>query len=207
MARPGRPKVDLVLSEQEREQLVRWSRPAKSAQALALRSKLVLACAQGADNSAVAVELGYTAATVGKWRARFVEHRLDGLADEPRPERPPSVTIDQVETVVLATPEETPKNATQWSRAKMAERSGLSKSTIGRIWRTFELRPHRTDGFKLSSDPLFVEKVYAVVGLYLNPPEATLVLCVDENSQVQALARSQPALPMMPGMHEKRARR
>lgn len=204
MARTGRPKAELILTEEEREQLVRWSRRAKSAQALALRSKIVLACAQGATNTAVAAELGCAAATVGKWRARFVEGRLDGLVDEPRPGRPPSISIEQVEAVVVATLEETPKNATHWSRAKMAQRSGLSKSTIGRIWRTFELQPHRSEGFKLSNDPLFVEKVYDVVGLYLNPPEAAVVLCVDEKSQVQALARSQPALPMMPGMPEKR---
>ena len=193
-----------MLTEDEREQLTRWSRRAKSSQALALRSRIVLACADGADNKTVAARLGCAAVTVGKWRARFVELRLDGLLDEPRPGRPPSISIDQVEAVVVATLEQTPTNATHWSRAKMAERSGLSKSTIGRIWRTFELQPHRAQGFKLSNDPLFTEKVYDVVGLYLNPPEAAVVLCVDEKSQVQALARSQPALPMMPGMPEKR---
>jgi len=204
MARTGRPKVELSLSEDEREQLVRWSRRAKSSQALALRSKIVLGCAEGASNTAVAEGLGCSAATVGRWRRRFLEHRLEGLSDEPRPGRPPSITVDQVEDVVVATLESTPRHATHWSRAKMAERSGLSKSTIGRIWRDFELKPHRSEGFKLSNDPLFVEKVYDVVGLYLNPPEAAVVLSVDEKSQVQALARSQPAFPMMPGMPEKR---
>jgi transposase/transcriptional regulator with XRE-family HTH domain len=193
-----------MLTDEEREQLVRWSRRAKSSQALALRSRIVLACADGMDNKTVASRLGCAAATVGKWRARFVEHRLDGLSDEPRPGRPPSISVDQVEDVVVATLESTPENATHWSRAKMAERTGLSKSTIGRIWRAFELQPHREDRFKLSNDPLFVEKVYDVVGLYLNPPECAVVLCVDEKSQVQALARSQPAFPMMPGMPEKR---
>jgi transposase/transcriptional regulator with XRE-family HTH domain len=193
-----------MLTDEEREQLVRWSRRAKSSQALALRSRIVLACADGMDNKTVAGRLGCAAATVGKWRARFVEHRLDGLSDEPRPGRPPSISVDQVEDVVVATLESTPENATHWSRAKMAERTGLSKSTIGRIWRAFELQPHREDRFKLSNDPLFVEKVYDVVGLYLNPPECAVVLCVDEKSQVQALARSQPAFPMMPGMPEKR---
>src|SRR5665648_1013861 len=202
MARSGRPKAELVLTVEERDQLTRWSRRAKSSQALALRSRIVLACAGGVDNKTVAARLGCAAATVGKWRARFVELRLDGLLDEPRPGRPPSISIDQGEAVVVATLEQTPTNATHWSRAKMAERSGLSKSTIGRIWRTFELQPHRAQGFKLSNDPLFTEKVYDVVGLYLNPPEAAVVLCVDEKSQVQA--RSQPALPMMPGMPEKR---
>jgi len=204
MPRTGRPKVELVLTDDERDQLTRWSRRAKSSQALALRSRIVLACAGGADNKTVAARAGCAPGTVGKWRARFVELRLDGLLDEPRSGRPPVVTLDQVEDVVVATLESTPANATHWSRTKMAERTGLSRSTIGRIWRTFELKPHRADGFKLSNDPLFVEKVYDVVGLYLNPPEAAVVLCVDEKTQVQALARSQPAFPMMPGMPEKR---
>ena len=204
MARTGRPKVELVLTDDEREQLGRWTRRATSAQALALRSRIVLACADGLDNTTVADRVRCSAATVGKWRARFVEHRLDGLVDEPRPGRPPTISAEQVEDVVVSTLESTPSNATHWTRTKMAERSGLSRSTIGRIWRSFDLKPHREDGFKLSNDPLFVEKVYDVVGLYLNPPEAAVVLCVDEKSQVQALSRSQPAFPMMPGMPEKR---
>ena len=204
MARTGRPKVVLVLSDEERDQLQRWARRAKTAQALALRSRIVLGCAEGLDNKQVAAREGVTQATVGKWRRRFADARVDGLSDEPRPGRPATVTVDQVEEVVVATLESAPANATHWSRAKMAERSGLSKSTVGRIWKTFDLKPHRAEGFKLSNDPLFVEKVYDVVGLYLNPPEHAVVLCVDEKSQVQALARSQPALPMMPGMPEKR---
>jgi len=194
----------LVLTGEEREQLVRWSRRRKSSQALVLRSRLVLACADGVDNKTVAAQLGCAQVTVGKWRARFVGHRLDGLADDDRPGRPTSITVDQIEDVVVATLESTPGNATHWSRAKMAERTGLSKSTIGRIWKSFELKPHRADGFKLSNDPLFVEKVHDVVGLYLDPPETAVVLSVDEKSQIQALARSQPAFPMMPGMPEKR---
>lgn len=196
--------MPLELSVEDRDRLTRWARRAKSAQALALRSRIVLACADGLDNKAVAARLGCSAATVGKWRARFIECRLDGLADEPRPGRPASIAVDQVEDVVVATLESKPENATHWSRAKMAQRSGLSKSTIGRIWKAFGLKPHREEGFKLSNDPLFVEKVYDVVGLYVDPPESAVVLCVDEKSQVQALARSQPAFPMMPGMPEKR---
>ncbi|CCQ46143.1 putative transposase [Pseudarthrobacter siccitolerans] len=204
MANVGRPKAPLELSDEERETLSRWARRAKSAQALATRSKIVLGSAEGLSNVEVGARCGVEPHTVAKWRRRFLERRLDGLVDDPRPGRPASITSDQVEDVVVVTLESTPKNATHWSRAKMAERSGLSKSTIGRIWKSFELKPHRADGFKLSNDPFFVEKVYDVVGLYLNPPESAVVLSVDEKSQVQALARSQPAFPMMPGMPEKR---
>jgi transposase len=204
MARTGRPKAVLELTDPEREQLVRWERRRTSSQALALRSRIVLKCAAGLSNVEVATAVGVSLPTVGKWRSRFCELRLDGLVDDPRPGRPPTITADQVEEVLVATLESTPENATHWSRASMAKRSGLSKSTVGRIWRAFDLKPHRTDTFKLSTDPLFVEKVYDVIGLYLNPPEAAVVYCVDEKSQVQALARSQPAFPMMPGMPEKR---
>jgi len=204
MARTGRPKTLLELTSKEREQLVRWSRRAKSAQSLALRSRIVLGCADGLDNKAVATREGVSQPTVGKWRRRFVEFRLDGLCDDPRPGRPASITAEQVEDVLIATLETTPSNATHWSRAKMARRSGISGSSVGRIWRAFELKPHRAETFKLSTDPLFVEKVYDVVALYLNPPEGAVVLSVDEKSQVQALARSQPAFPMMPGMPERR---
>ena len=194
-----------MLTDAERDQLTRWARRAKSSQALALRSKIVLACAEGVPSREVAARLGTHEDTVGKWRRRFLARRLDGLADEDRPGRPPSVSLDQVEEVIVATLEQTPKVATHWSRKSMAARSGLSKSTIGRIWRDFGLQPHRTDGFKLSSDPLFTEKVVDVVGLYHDPPEKAVVLCVDEKSQIQALDRSQPVLPMMPGMPERRS--
>ena len=204
MARTGRPTAELTLSNDERAILERWARRAKSSQALALRARIILTCAQGYNNKETAAQLRCNHTTVGKWRKRFIEKRLDGLHDEPRPGRPMTITDEQVEQVVVDTLETTPKDATHWSRTSMAKSSGLSRATIGRIWKAFHLKPHLADTFKLSSDPLFVEKVYDVVGLYLNPPEHAVVLCADEKSQVQALDRSQPVLPMMPGMPEKR---
>ena len=193
-----------MLTDAERKTLTRWARRRNSAQALALRARIVLACAEGLSNTDVAARERVSRPTVGKWRCRFIERRLDGLVDEPRPGGPRTVTDEQVEEVVIATLERQPKDATHWSRASMATESGLSKSTIGRIWKAFRLQPHLVDTFKISNDPLCMVKVRVVVGLYLDPPENALVLCVVEKSQIQALDRAAPGLPMMPGMPERR---
>ena len=200
----GRPVPPLALTDDERETLKQWVRRPKTAQALAQRARMVLECSEGKTNTAVAAELRVSKATVGKWRSRFLESRLDGLVDEPRPGRPRTVTDADVERVVTLTLETTPKDATHWSTRSMEARSGLSRSTISRIWRAFGLQPHRTETFKLSADPLFIEKVRDIVGLYLDPPDRALVLCVDEKSQIQALDRTRPLLPMRPGQAERR---
>ena len=202
--RTGRPIAPLSLAAEERERLEEWARRPKTAQALAQRSRIVLACATGRSNLAVASNLGITHQTVGKWRQRFLERRLDGLLDEPRPGAPRTVTDAQVERVVRVTLESTPADATHWSTRAMAKRCGLSQTMVSRIWRAFGLQPHRVEGFKLSKDPLFIEKLRDIVGLYLHPPERAVVLCVDEKAQVQALDRSQPVLPMRPGQAERR---
>lgn len=202
--RTGRPKRPLLLTEEERATLTRYVRRRNTAQHLAMRARIVLRCADGLTNTAVAGEIGVSNPTVGKWRSRFVERRLDGLLDEPRPGAPRKVSDEQVEQVVTLTLETTPRGATHWSTREMARRVGLSQSTIHRVWRAFGLQPHRSETFKLSSDPLFIEKVRDIVGLYLNPPERALVLSVDEKSQIQALDRSQPLLPMNLGYPEHR---
>jgi transposase len=199
MAGRGRPKAPLVLTDEERQTLQRWARRAKTAQALALRAKLVLACADGATNKEVAERLGIWPQTVGKWRGRFVAKRLEGLSDEDRPGRPRAVADEQVEAVITKTLEEPPPNHdTHWSTRSMARVTGMSQTAVSRIWRAFGLKPHLTQTWKLSTDPQFIDKVRDVVGLYLDPPEAALVLWVDEKSQIQALDRTAPSLPILP---------
>jgi transposase len=199
MAR-GPRAVHVELIEGEREQLERWARRRRTAAGLATRSRIVLACAEGESNTEVARRLGVSRPTVAKWRSRFARDRLEGLVDEPRPGRPRTVSDDRVEEVVIRALESAPPDGgTHWSTRQMAAQTGLSQSTVSRVWRAFGLQPHRVEHWKLSKDPLFVEKVRDIVGLYLDPPERALVLCVDEKSQIQALDRSAPILPMLPG--------
>lgn len=198
-----RPKAELLLTDDEQQTLQTWASRPKSAQRTATRARIVLACAEGLDNTQVAAKLGVCSATVGTWRRRFVERRLEGLVDEPRPGAPRTVTDADVERVVTRTLETKPKTATHWSTRGLAEELGLSQSTVSRVWRAFGLKPHKAETFKLSTDPYFVEKVRDVVGLYMSPPDNAVVLCVDEKSQVQALDRTQPLLPMRPGQAER----
>lgn len=199
----ARHAAEIVLEGEEREVLERWARRPKSAQALALRCRIVLAAAEGMQSKEIAARLECSRHTVGKWRSRFAERRLDGLHDEPRPGQPRKITDEDVERVIVKTLEESPPGATHWSTRSMAQATGLNQTAISRIWRAFGLKPHRSEHFKLSPDPQFVDKVRDIVGLYLNPPEAAVVLCVDEKSQIQALERSAPILPLMPGVPER----
>jgi transposase len=201
---PGRALPTFEISADEREALDRWIRRPKTAQALALRARIVFACEGGRSDSAVAKQLGLDRGTVGKWRRRFLERGLDGLLDEPRPGAPRTISDADVERVITLTLEEQPDDATHWSTRSMARRTGMSQSAISRIWRAFALQPHRSETFKLSKDPLFIEKVRDIVGLYMHPPQRAMVLCVDEKSQIQALDRSAPLLPMRPGQIERR---
>jgi transposase len=204
MAKTGRPTTVITLTDDERETLERWARRPSSAQALAMRCRIVLAAADGAMNKDIATQVGCNPNTVGKWRRRFAEAGIDGLHDEPRPGAPRKITDEDVERVIIKTLEETPRDATHWSTRSMADQVGLSPASISRIWRAFGLQPHRTEDFKLSPDPQFIDKVRDIVGLYLNPPDAAVVLCVDEKTQVQALDRTAPVLPLMPGVPERR---
>jgi len=202
--RTGRPKAALVLSSDQREELEGLARRRSTAQAMALRARIVLACAEGGNNTEVAQRLGVFRQTVGRWRRRFIQSGVDGLLDEPRPGAPRKISDAAVERVVTLTLESKPQDATHWSTRSLAKRSGLSRSSVARIWRAFGLRPHRSESFKLSTDPLLIEKVRDIVGLYLNPPDRAVVLCVDEKPQIQALDRSQPILPLRPGQIERR---
>ncbi|MGB5104432.1 MAG: IS630 family transposase [Steroidobacteraceae bacterium] len=202
--RRGRKLESVTLTTEEHNRLVEWTRRHKTSQALALRARIVLAAQTDRSNREIARQLRVTAQTVGKWRTRFLTQRLDGLLDEPRPGAPRTISDAKVERVIALTLQETPRDATHWSSRAMAKASGLSQTAVVRIWHAFGLQPHRAETFKLSTDPLFIDKVRDIVGLYLNPPDRALVLCVDEKSQIQALDRTQPILPMMPGIPERR---
>ena len=201
--RTGRPKATLIVTDDERHQLQSLAHRSRTASCVARRARIILACADGLANTAVATRLRVAPGTVGKWRQRFGEHRVDGLLDEPRPGTPRRITDDQVEAVIVRTLETTPRGATHWSTRNMAKASGLSAMAISRIWRAFGLQPHRAETFKLSPDPLLIDKVRDIVGLYMSPPEHALVLCVDEKAQIQALDRTAPLLPLRPGQAER----
>src|SRR5215469_923398 len=201
----GPKAVEMRLSDEESMTLRAWARRPKTGQALAMRSRIVLACAEGNSNSHVADDLGVSRPTVTKWRNRFAAMRLQGLLDEPRPGRPRLVTDEKVEAVISKTLEERPQDATHWSTRSMGKAMGMSQTSISRIWRAFGLQPHREETFKLSTDPLFIEKLRDVVGVYLNPPQAAVVFCVDEKSQIQAIDRTQPAFPILPGTPARRS--
>lgn len=196
--------MTLVLTDDEREVLERYVRRGTTAQRLALRAQIVLMCASGLQNRKVAKRLRVSAHTVGKWRGRFAECRLEGLLDEPRPGAPRSISDDVVEAAVVRTLETTPKGATHWSTRDLAKAVGIGKSSVQRIWHAFGLKPHRTESFQLSKDPQLIEKVRDIVGLYMSPPDNAMILCVDEKSQIQALNRTQPLLPLRPGQVERR---
>jgi len=202
--RTGRPRATVTLTADERQQLDSLAHRSRSAPDVARRARIILACADGRETTAVARRLHVSATTVCKWRSRFLEERLDGLLDEPRPGTPRTITDDQIEQIVIRTLETTPRGATHWSVRDMAKASGISPSSVNRIWRAFGLQPHRSETFKLSPDPLLIDKVRDIVGLYMDPPHHAVVLCVDEKSQIQALDRTQPLLPMRPGQVERR---
>src|SRR6266851_437106 len=201
----GKPRLPLVLTDAERRTLQGWASRRKTAQGLAQRARIVLMCADGKSNVAVAAELGITRVTVGKWRNRFIKARFAGLRDEPRPGVPRTITDAQIEEVVVRTLEEVPEGATHWSKRELARQVGLSPTTIHRIWRAFGLKPWLVEEFKVSTDPFLIDKVRDVVGLYLAPPANAAVFSVDEKPQIQALERTAPVLPMLPGVRERRS--
>lgn len=201
----GRSAASIVVSDQDRAVLAGWARRPKTAQALAQRAQIILRLGDGASSSAVSEQMQVHIQTVSKWRERFRCRGVDGLLDEPRPGQPRKITDAHVEAVIARTLESRPANATHWSTRSMAQATGLNQTAISRIWRAFALQPHRSESFELSRDPLFIDKVRDIVGLYMNPPERALVLCVDEKSQIQALERTSPLLPMRPGQAERRA--
>lgn len=202
--RTGRPKITFMLTGDERQQLDSLAHRSRSAPHVARRARIILACADGRATTSVARRLHVSPTTVCQWRTRFLRDRVDGLYDEPRPGTPRQITDAQVEQVIIRTLETTPRGATHWSVRDMAKASGISRTTVNRIWRAFGLQPHRTEHFKLSKDPLLIDKVRDIVGLYMNPPDHAVVLCVDEKAQIQALDRTQPLLPMRPGQVERR---
>ena len=204
-ARRGRPAVRVVLEDDERETLERWARRRSSSQALAMRCRIVLGAAQDRTNDDIAEEVGCHPATVSKWRRRFAERRLDGLADDPRPGQPRKITDEVIEDVLVRTLETLPPDATHWSTRSMAKAAGVSQTAVSQIWRAFGLKPHLVGEYKVSPDPQFVDKVRDVVGLYLNPPDAAVVLCVDEKTGIQALDRAAPILPLLPGTPQRRS--
>src|SRR5580658_1799774 len=201
MSRVAQP---VILTAEESASLKLLTRRVRSARALAFRARIILACAQGQTNLEIAQRLHAHEQTVGHWRKRFLQKRIDGLLDEPRPGAPRQMSDEQVEEVVVATLESIPRGATHWSTRLMARHLGLNQTAVSRIWRAFGLQPHRQETFVLSKDPLLVDKVRDIVGIYMNPPVNALVLCVDEKSQIQALSRSQPLLPMRPGQAERK---
>lgn len=202
--RTGRPKQELTITDEERARLDSLAHRARSQPLLARRARVILTCAEGLDNKSAAKKLRCSVGMVGKWRARFLKLRVEGLHDEPRPGSPRKISDEQVEKIIIQTLESTPRGQTHWSTRELAKVTGMSRMAISRIWRAFGLQPHRTETFKLSPDPLLIEKVRDIVGLYMNPPDRALVLCVDEKSQIQALDRTQPMLPMRPGQVERR---
>lgn len=201
--RRGRPTPRVSLSEEQRDELRAWTRRHTQSQHLATRARIILASEEFGSDVRVAEELGVSSSTVSKWRRRFVEHGIVGLSDAPRSGAPRTIGDDRVAALIRMTLEATPRGATHWSTRSLAKKLGLSHSTVGRVWRAFNLKPHRTEGFSLSNDPFFVEKVRDVVGLYMSPPDNAMVLCVDEKSQIQALERTQLVLPMMPGVPQR----